>query len=179
MRSETQTGTLLGPSDKRQGPEIHISSDQLRHTRPQSTPTRRPPSCMFGFQRRRPMRTQMIQVPGLSHGICPEEHVWNQLTSLPDKTCGGYLCPPAGGMSEPLGACRTFSTTSNHSPRRLSISSASSPSTSMYQSTPILFPSLIGDSQASRMTESCSSSPAMSSTRPYRPIIDGSLKGLE
>lgn len=174
-----QIGPLLGPSDKRQGPRIHITSDQLRHTRPPCTPTRRPPSCAFSFQSGMPMRMQVIEIPGLSQGINPEEHVWNQLSSLPDKSCTAHIRPMVAGMRGPLGACGTISTTSNQSPRRLSMSVASSPPTSMYQSTPHLSGSPIGSIQAHRRTESCSSSTTMSSTRPHRPIIDGSLKGLE
>ena len=215
-----ETGPLLGPSDRRLGPEIHTTTDQLRRTRQQSTTTRRPPSCVFNFRRGRPMRTQVIEIPGFSHSINPEEHVWNQLgstfqtpgesarrpisspepaelagitdaferlnvngipgtSSLSDKIHASYISPMAGGMNDPLSIRGAFSTTSEESPRRLSTSSTSSPSISMYQSTPLSCTSPIGDSQANWIPESCSSSPIKSSARPHRPIIDGSLKGLE
>lgn len=178
MHIGMQTGSLLGPSNKRQGPQIQITSDQLRHPRTQSTPTRRPPSRAFSFQSGMPMRMKVIEIPGLSHGINPQEHVWNRLSSLSDETCTNYMCPMVAGMSEPLSACGTPSTTSSQSPRLLT-QTTSSPPTNMYQSTPPLSATPIGSFQAHRSIESCSSSPAMSSSRFHRPIIDGSLKGLE
>ena len=179
MHIGTQTGPLLSPSDKRQGPRIDITSDQLRRTRQQFTSTRRLPSCALSFQSGTPMRTQVIRIPGLSHGINPEEHVRNRLSSLSDETCANYMYSMIVGMSDPLDACGTFSTTSIQSSRRQSMSTTSSPPPSMYESTPHLFPRPSGGMPAHRCTESSSSSPTTSSSRPHRPIIDGSLKGLE
>lgn len=178
-----QTGLLLDSCDKRRSPKIKITSDQLRPTKPTSTPTKRPPSCAFSFQSAKPMclpsKWQMIRRPGISIGICPEEHVWNRLSSLPDKIGTTFICPMMADMGVPPGAFESVMTPSSQVPRWLTMSMASPPSTSIYQSTHNLSASSIGISQAHRRTESSSSSNTMTGTRPYRPIIDGSLKGLE
>ena len=174
-----QTGPLLGPSDKRQGPDIHITSSELRRTRSQSTPTRRPPSHRFGFRSGMPMRTDVISMPGLSHSIDPAEHVWNQLSSTFDASCTTAIYPTAAGVSEPLSSGETLSTTLDQAFGQLSVSTNASPLTSMYQP-PLPSPaSPTGSVQAHQRTESCSNSHNSSSTRPYRPIIDGSLKNLD
>lgn len=170
-----QTGLLLGPSDKRLGPYIHITSNKLQRTRSQSTPTRRPQFSRFVFQSGMPMRADVIDIPGLSHPVNAAEHVWHQLSSISDAYCTNDIYPMAAGVSEPLDPCETL----NQSMRQFPLSIDASPSTSMYQPVLPSVASPTGSIQAHRRTESCSSNQTISSTRPYRPIIDGSLKGLE
>lgn len=179
MHSGMETGSLLGPSDERQGPKIHIKSNELRRIRLQPTPARRRPSRIFSFQSGMPMRAHIIDIPGLSQAINPVEHVWNQLSSITDASFTNDIYPMAASMSEPLNSCETLSTTLIQSMRQLSISVTSSPPTSVYQSTSPSVASPTGSVQTDRRTESCSSSPTMSSSRPPRPIIDGSLKSFE
>jgi hypothetical protein len=178
-----QTGLLLVPSEKRLGPRINITSDQLRPTRSPSTPTRRPPLCAFDFQGGKPMRIrsqwEVIKIPGLSHGVYPEEHVWNRLGSLSDKSYNTYMCPGMPWMSLPPGIGGTFSTPSSQTSRPLSMSISSSVPLSMYQSTPNVPANSTEIGLTHRRTESHTSSTTTSSTRPHRPIIDGSLKCIE
>ena len=179
----TQTEPLLDSYDKRRRSDIKITSEQLRPTKPPSTPKKRLPSCAFSFQSVKPMflpsQWQMIQIPGLSKGIYPEEHVWDRLSLLPDKSSTTFRGRMMADISVPPGACKSVMTTSSQAPRRLTMSMASSPSTSIYQSTQKLPAVSRGTNQTHQRTESSSSSTSMTGTRPYRPIIDGSLRNLE
>lgn len=178
-----QTGLLLVPSEKRLGPRINITSDQLRPSRSPSTPTRRPPLFALNFQGGNPMRIrsqwEVINIPGISHGVYPEEHVWNRLGLLSDKSYTTYICPTVPGMRSPPSICRTLSTASSQTSRPLSMSISSSVPLSMYQPTPDMSTHSTGSGPTHRRTESYTSGTTTSSTRPHRPIIDGSLKGIE
>jgi hypothetical protein len=120
---------------------------------------------------------EIVEIPGLSHGIYPEEHVWNKLGSLTEKSCTTSMCPSIACIGVPLGPSAAYSASPPQVPRRMSISMAPSTQSSIHQATPNISENSAESSKAHRRAaESCTN---LSSARPHRPIIDGSLKGLE